>query len=186
MDLVREALGGELGGELAAAEGDQVPAVLALEAGHALGQVALDQRRVPLEGFLEGPGSDILGDTVHPLSEAGVVGDGGPDAGEALVDLTPEQERVRGQELIELVPLALALEDRPVLGRRPDDAIDGDVGRDDQLSHGTSTVGPGRLPDRAKPSRGLFLRGSRERTEQANGIPWPNLVEEVGVRLLDG
>jgi hypothetical protein len=56
-----------------------------------------------------------LGDAVHPLGEAGVVGDGGPDAGEALVDLAPEQERVRGQELIELVPFALALEDRPVL-----------------------------------------------------------------------
>jgi len=41
---------------------------------------------------------------------------GGPDAGEALVDLAPEQERVRGQELIELVPFALALEDRPVPG----------------------------------------------------------------------
>src|SRR5438093_13650731 len=104
MDLVREALGGELGGELAAAEGDQVPAVLALEAGHTLGEVALDQRRVPVEGFFEGPGSDVLGNTVHPLGEAGVVGDGGPDADETLVDLSPEQERVRGQELIELVP----------------------------------------------------------------------------------
>ena len=40
MDLVGESLGGELVGEFAAAEGDQVPAVLALEAGHALGEVA--------------------------------------------------------------------------------------------------------------------------------------------------
>src|SRR5436309_12957436 len=107
MDLVREALGGELGGELAAAEGDQVPAVLALEAGHALGEVALDQRRVPVEGFFEGPGSDVLGDAVHALSEAGLVGDGGPDAGEALVDLAPEQECVRSKARIELVPFAL-------------------------------------------------------------------------------
>src|SRR2546428_12724574 len=116
MDLVGEAVSGKLVGELAAAEGDQVPAVLALEAGRALGEVALDQRRVPLEGFLQGPGGDVLGDAVHPLGEAGVVGDGGPDAGEALVDLASEQERIRGQELIELVPFALALEDRPVPG----------------------------------------------------------------------
>src|SRR5881397_3348150 len=84
VDLVGESLGGELVGELAAAEGDQVPAVLALEAGHAPGEVALEQRRVPVEGFFEGPGGDVFGDGVHPLGKAGVVGDGGPDAGEAL------------------------------------------------------------------------------------------------------
>jgi hypothetical protein len=42
VDLVGESLFGELVGELAAAEGDQVPAVLGLEAGHALGELALD------------------------------------------------------------------------------------------------------------------------------------------------
>src|SRR4029453_10434185 len=99
-------------------------------------EVALEQRRVPVEGFFQGPGGDVLGDCLPPLCKAGVVGDGGPGAGQALVDLAPEQERVRGQELIELVPFALALQDGPVLGRGPDDAIDGDVGRDDQLSHG--------------------------------------------------
>jgi hypothetical protein len=126
----------ELVGQLATAEGDQVPAVPTLEAGHALGEVALDQRRVPLEEFFQDPGGDVLGDAVHPLGEAGVVGDGGPDVGEALVDLAPEQERVRGQELIELVPFALSLQDGPVLRRGADDAIDGDVGRDDHLSYG--------------------------------------------------
>ena len=77
------------------------------------------------ERFFQGPGRHVLGDAIHPLGEAGVVGDGGPDAGEALVDLAPEKERVRSKELIELVPFAFALEDRPVPGRGPDDAIDG-------------------------------------------------------------
>src|ERR1700716_73087 len=116
VDLVGEAPGGELVGQFAAAEGDQVPAVLALEASHALGEVALDQRRVPLERFFQGPGGDVLGDAVHPLGETGVVGDIGPAAGEPLVDPASEQERVRGQELIELVPFPLALEDCPVPG----------------------------------------------------------------------
>jgi hypothetical protein len=44
VELVGQSLGGELVRELAAAERDQVPAVLALEPGHALGQVALAPR----------------------------------------------------------------------------------------------------------------------------------------------
>src|SRR5438874_937771 len=133
VDLVGQSISDEFVGQFAAAEGDQVPAVPALEARHALGEVAPDQRRVPVQGLLQGPGGDVLGDAVHPLGEAGVVGDGGPNAGEALVDLAPEEEGVRGQELIELVPFALALEDAPVPGRWPDHAIDGDVGGDDHL-----------------------------------------------------
>jgi pimeloyl-ACP methyl ester carboxylesterase len=125
-----------------AAEGDQVPAVLSLEACHALGEIALDQRRVPLERLFQSPRGDVHGDAVHTVGEARVVGHRGPDAGEALVDLAPQQERVRGQQLIELVPfaLALALEDRPPLEGGSDDAIEGDVGRDDHLSHGNLLV----------------------------------------------
>src|SRR5262249_61205361 len=73
---------------------------------------------------------------VHSFRETGGVRHAGPGAGETLVDLAAEQERIRGEELIELVPLALSFEDCPVRRRRTDDPVDGDVGRDDRLCHG--------------------------------------------------
>src|SRR4029450_7170962 len=58
VDLVGESLFGELVANFPPAEGDQVPEVPGLEAGHALGELARDQRRVPLERLLQGPGGD--------------------------------------------------------------------------------------------------------------------------------
>jgi hypothetical protein len=95
--LVDKAPAGQLVGEPAAAEREQVAAVLALQRGHGFGQVPLEQRRVPGERPLQRLGGDVLGDAVRPLGETGVVGGGGPEAGQARVDLAAEQERVRGE-----------------------------------------------------------------------------------------
>jgi hypothetical protein len=129
VDLVDEPVPDQVVGQLAAAEREQVAPVPSLDAGNALGQVARDQGGVPGERLGEGPGGDVLGQAVGPLGEARVVGDCRPVAGEALVDLAPEQKRVGGEELIVFVPFALALEDRPGSGVGADDAVDGDVSR---------------------------------------------------------
>jgi hypothetical protein len=102
--------------EAGAAVDEDVGALLLLELGHLLGEVALDKVRVPLERFAERGGDDVLGHAVELLGLPVLVGLPGPRLGEVLVGHAAEQQRVARRQLIalELVSVPAAVE-----GERP-------------------------------------------------------------------
>ena len=67
MELVDEVVLHQRAVELAGAEFQDAPAGLLLQLGNLVGDIAFDQRRVPLEWRFERPRGDVFGEAVDPV-----------------------------------------------------------------------------------------------------------------------
>src|SRR5262249_25149075 len=100
--------------ECTAAVDEEVLAGLLFQVGDCVGDVALEQRAVPLEWFSQRGRGDELGQAVHPVGER-VARPPRPGRGELLVGDPAEQKRAAREQLLGLPPrdLVVPVRNRP-------------------------------------------------------------------------
>ena len=122
-----------------------------LQRGDLLGDVTPEERGVLPRGDVQGLGHHVLLEAVHPVGEPEVLGGGRPEQREDLIRHAPQEDRLGGEDLVDLEPLLVLgrASQRPgvlpvpvvLVSRCLDDAVQRHELRHDDASHSRPRAG---------------------------------------------